>query len=117
MSKSMKAALLSALVFPGAGHLFLKKLKRGFILMAITAMSIYLVLSSTLEKSLLIAEKIQRGEIKLDPVAIAELAIQQPVGNDAQLVNMAAILFVFCWFAGIIDSYRAARTSNTEADD
>ena len=102
----MKAALLSAFVFPGVGHFFLKKHIRGAILAGASFASLYLVISKTVEWSLQIADKIQRGDVPLDVTAITEIVLQQSTGSQAQLFNIATTVFTISWLIGIIDSYR-----------
>jgi hypothetical protein len=110
MSKSMKAVLLSAFVFPGAGHFFFKKNIVGSILAGATIVSLYSVISNVLERALQIAEKIQLGEVNLDVAVIAELVSKQPVGPEVQQFNIASIILLIVWLIGIIDSYRVGNT-------
>jgi len=107
VKKSTKAALLSALVFPGAGHLFLKKYTTGVVLAGASFASIYYLTSKTVEKALQIAEKIQSGDVPLDVEAITELVSKQSTGAEAQLLNIATATIIVCWLIGVIDSYRA----------
>ena len=109
MSKSNKAVLLSALVFPGAGHLFLKKHITGAVLVCASLVALYLIVADILEKALTIVEKIERGEISPDVAAIAELLSRQPMGNESQLLDAALPVLVICWVIGIADSYRCGR--------
>jgi hypothetical protein len=109
MSKAIKAALLSAVVFPGTGHFFLKKHVVGSLLAVAALASLYLVISRMVERALLIVEKIQRGEVQLDVAAIAELISKQPTGTDAQLLNIAWAVLIISWLIGIVDSYRVGR--------
>jgi len=107
VKKSTKAALLSALVFPGVGHFFLKKYITGVILAGASFAAIYYLTSKTVEKVLQITEKIQSGGVPLDVEAITELVSQQSTGADTQLLNIATATFIICWLIGIIGSYRA----------
>jgi hypothetical protein len=106
MSKAIKAALLSAFVFPGTGHFFLKKYTTGTLLAVAAFTSLYVVVSGIVEKALQIVEKIQLGEVQLDVAAIAELLSKQPTGSDAQLFSIAWTVFLISWFISIVDSYR-----------
>ncbi len=109
MSKAMNAALLSAFVFPGTGHFFLKKHLIGTLLAGATFGSLYFVLSRMVERALQIGEKIQSGEVQIDVVVITELISKQPAGTDAQLLNVAWAVLIIAWLIGIIDSYRVGR--------
>ena len=110
MSKAIKAALLSAFVFPGTGHFFLKKHIVGSLLAGAALASLYLVISRMVERALLIVEKIQLGEVQLDVAAIAELISKQPTGTDAQLLSIAWTVLIISWLIGIVDSYRVGKS-------
>lgn len=111
MKKSTKAALISALVFPGAGHIYLKKYLRGIILATLSLTAIASLISYTVERALQIAEKIQSGQIPPDIPAITELLSQQPAGNTLLIQHIAATAIILCWIVGIIDAYRAGGKS------
>ncbi len=108
MKTSTKAALLSALVCPGAGHFYLKKRLVGGLLASTALVAIYFLVSQALERAFEISEQIQRGEVQLDAQTISELLSAQSSGTDMQLLNMATSAFIICWLIGIIDAYRIA---------
>jgi len=114
MSQSVKAALLSALVFPGAGHIYLKKYITGAILACTALAALYLIAADILERALAIVEKIERGEVSPDVAAIAELLSRQPMGNESPLLDAALPVLVICWVIGIADSYRRGRAQDKE---
>ncbi|MFA9420002.1 MAG: hypothetical protein ACERLB_07605 [Gammaproteobacteria bacterium] len=107
MTKPIKAVMLSALVFPGAGHLFLKKYVSGTVFAGITVASLYFIISRTVERALEIVDKIQRGEVQLDIAAITELVSKQPA--DANLLNFTWTVLIIAWVIAIGDSYRVGR--------
>lgn len=117
MKKSTKAALLSALVFPGVGHLYLRKYKAGLLLAGVSFSAIYYLIANAVERASEITEKIQSGAVPLDAEAITKLVSQQPVGADAQIMNIATIALVACWVIGIVDSYRAGRARKKGDDE
>jgi len=109
MKKSTKAVLLSALVFPGMGHLSLKKYLAAIVLAGASFASIYYTMTKSVENALLIVEKIEKDYNQPDLAAIIDSASQQPAGSDAYLLDIATAVFVICWLIGIIDSYRVGR--------
>lgn len=113
---STKAVLLSALVFPGAGHVYLKKYMHGVILAGASFAAIYYLISNIVEKAFQIAEEIQSGDVQLDIEIITELVSKQTTSAEAQLLNIATATLVICWVVGIIDAYRAgcSRDKNDE---
>lgn len=109
MKKSSKAALLSALIFPGLGHLYLKKYFSGIILMGLSLAGILYIVSVTVDRALQIVDKIQSGAISPDVDAIMQALAQQSGGAGANLLNVATTVVVVCWIVGIVDSYRLGR--------
>jgi hypothetical protein len=116
VKKSTKAALLSAFVFPGVGHIYLKRYVPGILLSGTSFAAIYYLVSKAVERALEISEKIQSGEVELDVEAITEMVSQQSRGADAQLLNIATTVLIICWIVGIIDSYRAGRSREKNDD-
>ena len=108
MKKPMKAALLSAFVFPGTGHLFLKQYVQAMILIGASVSALYYLTSKSIEMALKIVEKIESGEVPADVAAITESLTQQTSGADAQALDFASYAIMICWLVGIIDSYRVA---------
>ena len=98
--------LLSAFVFPGIGHIYLKQRMSGGVLIGASFAAMYYLMSKMVTNALQVAEKIQSGDVQLDVVAISELLLKQSTGAESQLQNIAMAVFVICWLIGIIDSYR-----------
>ena len=108
MKISTKAAILSAIVFPGAGHIYLKKYLSGTVFTLLSLTAIVYLISSAIEKALQIVEKIQNGQLSPDILSITELLSKQATGTDTIRLNMATTAIFICWVTAIIDSYRAA---------
>lgn len=112
MKQSSKAALLSALVFPGTGHVLLKKYLHGTLLMATSFAAAYYLLSEAMDRAVQISEKIIGGELLPDVAAIMDLVSRQSVATDAGLLNYATTVFIICWIIGVVDSYRVGKQLN-----
>jgi len=106
MNRAIKAALLSALLFPGLGHFFLKKYIAGTVLAGATFAGLYILVAQAVESALQITERIQNGEIPPDVVKLTKLVSEQSAGADVQLLNIATAVLIICWVAGIVDAYR-----------
>ena len=106
MSQSLKAALFSALIFPGSGHFLLKKHVRGALLAGISCVSLWILLSIALEKAQEISYKIQSGEIPLDPDRIIAEVSNLAASSGTQQADIATYILVICWLVGIVDAYR-----------
>lgn len=105
MKRSTKAALLSGLVFPGIGHMYLKRYVHGIILFVGAASAVYFMVSVAVTTALEVAEKVQRGAAPPDMGAITDLVSQQ-LSSAEQSTNVAMIALVVFWIIGVADSYR-----------
>jgi len=108
VKKSTKAALLSGLVFPGIGHMYLKRYVPGTILCAGSLSAIYYIVSVVMTTAFEVVNKVQNNNVSLDIGAITELVSQQ-LAKVEQPTNMAMIALVIFWIIGIVDSYRQGR--------
>jgi hypothetical protein len=106
MKKSLKAALLSGLLFPGIGHITLKEYLRGSILMLGTLAALSLIINSAYQRALTIVDRINSGDIPVDTVALSEMVSNSTSGSGDLVENAAVIVLGACWLFGIIDSYR-----------
>ena len=111
MNRSVKAALLSALVFPGAGQVFLKRGARACLFVLPTIAAITVFVNDALTQATLIADQILAGTAPLDPVALA-VRLEQGSGDSA-LGTAAAIVMLVCWIGATVDAYLLGRTSAT----
>lgn len=109
MSRSLKAVLFSALVFPGSGHLYLRKPVQGSLLVVVSIACISILLSIALEKAQLISDKILSGEIPLDVTRITEEVVNHAAGGGTQWAGISTYLLLICWLIGMVDSYRVGR--------
>jgi len=112
MTKTNKAVLLSALVFPGAGHFFLKKRITGAVLAAASLAALYLIVADVVERAQQIADKILSGEVAPDVAAITDLLSRQATGKESQLLDVVWPVLIICWLIGIVDSYRCGRAQD-----
>ena len=109
MSKSISAALWSGMIFPGAGHLYLKSYKRGISLIVVSAICLAIILSNAAEQALAVAAKIQADGGNIDPSRILEMASQGSASADTQSFNIEMIVFMVCWIVGVVDAYRLGK--------
>ena len=90
MSRSTNAMLLSALVMPGAGQLYLKHVLRGMVLIVVSLVCLWLI-----------GERMWQ-QASLDMSHIPELVAQTP-GSSAG--STATFVLIGCWLGGLIDTY------------
>jgi hypothetical protein len=108
MKRATKAALLSALVFPGAGHLYLKRWLTGALLAGIAAYAVYTIASVMLRVTRDIARQIESGAVSADVETLTLLVTQQLSGSE-QATNIASTVFIGCWIIGMVGAYLQGR--------
>lgn len=106
MKLTTKAVLLSALVFPGLGHVVLKRLRRGLGLIAISFLGLAFFCIKISQITSTILEKIQRGDVSPDLLTLTQLVHQELLGSRSFMLNTALILLMACWVFSIVDCYR-----------
>jgi len=108
MKKPTKAALISALVFPGLGHIFLHRYIVGAALICLAAWSIYTVAETAIGTALEMAGELENGRLAIDVGSIRQLLAQRSQEAE-QSTNLAVWVLVASWVIGIVDSYRVGR--------
>lgn len=116
MSKSSKAILLSALVFPGTGHLSLKQHTRGTFLITITFISLWIIISNALDQAAKILNQIQAEGATIDINRISEVSAQAAQNNDNMTSSIAIAVLLACWIFAIIDCYRLGKIADNSIE-
>ena len=106
MKKSVKAALLSGLIFPGIGHMYLREYVRGSGLLVLSLAALSIVVARAYQQAVLIVDRVLSGDISMEAGAIAQAVSSSTNAADRSVSNAAIIVLVVCWLAGVIDSYR-----------
>ena len=108
MKKSTKAALFSALIFPGAGLLWLKLYLRAAIFMIPAVGISYYIFREAMKIAHTLSDKITTGLIPLDA---SRLLTEVHIMTEQLKVNLsdATWLFIICWVLSISSSYFAGK--------
>lgn len=117
MQKSTKAALLSGLIFPGVGHLVLKRYLRGSVLMLLALVAFSYFVNVAYQSATVIVDRINSGDIPLDTGAIAAAASDAGAGASGPVENFSLAALFVCWLFGIIDSYRLGATQDKQVHE
>ena len=112
MRKSIKAALLSGLLFPGTGHFSLQRYPRGLIFFIPSLLSLIFLVHYSLDKAYTIADQIKRGTIPLDTETIVNLIAVSPSEAIVLKLQIATWALIACWLVSIIDSYRLGKIAD-----
>nr|WP_315398469.1 DUF6677 family protein [uncultured Duganella sp.] len=107
MKPSTKAALVSALIFPGLGHLVLKRPMRGCLFIVPALLAIGFLLRTTLALASALVAEIDSGKLALDPLDI--LARIHASGVDNPATNAASLVILLCWVGSVADAFWLGR--------
>ena len=108
MRHSTKAALLSGLVFPGVGHLYLKRYLRGALLAAAAGALSYFLVSAAVNSAFDVVGKIQSGDVPPNVESLSALVSKASQANE-NWTDIATWVLLALWVFGIADSYREGR--------
>jgi hypothetical protein len=106
MSRSTTAVLLSALVLPGAGHLYLKHFPRGLALIAASLACLWFIVDGAMQQASIVLRKLESEGGALDAGHISELVTQTSGGSGS---SIATSVLIGCWLIGIVDAYRLGK--------
>jgi hypothetical protein len=108
MSKAVKAALMSALLFPGLGQMYLKRYVRGLIPMVLILIGLGVRITEATLRALQELDRIQIQGGFIDPNAVAARAAASSAAGDwySPFIMPAVAL---CWLLSVIDAYRLGK--------
>lgn len=106
MKRKSVAAVLSAVVFPGAGQMYLGQKTRGLLFLAPVIVAVLVVLQFAMQQANAMADDVMGGRLGIDPVAISARLHAQPVPAS---VTWASAVLVVCWVGSVIDVLVARR--------
>ncbi|MFZ2631608.1 MAG: hypothetical protein WA081_04880 [Desulfosalsimonadaceae bacterium] len=109
MKASLKGALLSGLVFPGAGQIALKHTGRGIALILAVMVGMAAMIVKGVQIALAILDKLAASGGVIDVPAITAAATRAITASDSLILNGAFFLIVICWVFGIVDAYFIGR--------
>ena len=109
MKKAKKAASLSAFVFPGMGHFFLKEKLVGAIFAAAAAIPTFVIAQNTMAKTEKLAEQIANREIPMDFVTISEALSKLALNRTSPELAYATYGLLSIWALAIFDAYRLGK--------
>jgi hypothetical protein len=112
MQKSATSALLSAFVFPGIGHLYLRSYARGLILLAICTAALIDFIQRAWREAELISAQVnaeisETGAIDLESLVAHATAAVDHIDNKPFTVS--GCVLIACWLFSIFDSYRIGK--------
>lgn len=104
MKLSVKSALFSGFVYPGAGFFLLKRYWLLIVFALPATLAFGYILYYVMEVAQTIAERIANGQIRPDVFAIRS-AIRDALAADNPLLTTAKIAFAVSWLGSVPVSY------------
>ena len=109
MKTATKAALLSGLVFPGTGQIYLKRARRGLTIMALACSGIAIIVWMTIVRMLAALEQIQNQLNQVDMTTISNVALASSADHTSIYYKLTLLFIACCWIFSIIDAYRIGK--------
>ena len=111
MKQTIKVTLLSVLVFPGVGHLVLKKYPIALAFIASASYLLFGIISEVIDKTQMIVDSVLRGDIPMEATAIRQALFDQQV-LAGQNQTFVMYLLVLIWAIAAFDAYRLANKNS-----
>jgi len=105
MNLAVRAALYNALLFPGWGHFYLKKYKRGLVFLLPVLAGMLAICWAVFQIAVQIVQAAPLKKGAVDIAAIVKLALQSARAIDLGYFSLLALFIVLLWAAAIIDAY------------
>jgi TM2 domain-containing membrane protein YozV len=115
MKTAIKAALLSALVFPGVGQMYLKRYVRGLIPMVLTLAGLGVWIAQATVGALREIEKMQIQGGFVDLNTVANRATASSASGDWYSPLIVPMIVGF-WLFSVIDAYMLGKGKEPPAD-
>lgn len=106
MKPSVKAALLSALIFPGVGQISLGHKKRGWLIIGFIAVIFYFIINEIMNLAYTVIEDMQKKGATMDVENISNATSGLVGFSDNMFLNFLLIVLLVTWVLSIFDAYR-----------
>jgi TM2 domain-containing membrane protein YozV len=105
MNPAIKAALFSALLFPGWGQIYLKKYKRGILIMLPVVAGIVFLTWAIVQVAITVIKAAPFKKGTVDFSAVVNLTVSSIKALNFYYLLLSFLLIIFFWVFSIIDSY------------
>ncbi|MET0067058.1 MAG: hypothetical protein ABW076_12005 [Candidatus Thiodiazotropha sp.] len=114
MSKSFAALLWSGLVFPGAGHIYLRRYLPGLLLIVASLVALSFLIAPVMAVAQQIAERILSGDLPADPALLSQ-QVSLEAASIGDRVRVPFWSLIAIWLLGMADAYRIGRQVDAES--
>jgi TM2 domain-containing membrane protein YozV len=114
METATKAALFSALLFPGWGQIYLKRYKRGIAIILPTLAGMLSICWGVVQVaiSILKAAPFKKGTV--DMSAVVKLSLDSVKALDSIYFSLILLFIVLLWIFSIVDAYHLGKKQMPE---
>ncbi len=114
MNLATKAALFNALIFPGWGQIYLKKYKKGILIIIAISAGVISILWSVAQATINILKiaPIKKGTVTF--FAVVQLAIDAVKALNLFYLYLILFFMILLWILSIIDAYHIRKKRNDE---
>jgi TM2 domain-containing membrane protein YozV len=105
LNPAIKAALFSALLFPGWGQIYLKKYRRGILIMLPVVAGIIFITWSIVQVAVTVLKAAPLKKETVDFSAVVNLTSSSIKALDFYYFLFIFLLIFFFWVFSIIDAY------------
>lgn len=106
MRYAVKGALLSALVWPGLGHVALRRFGRGAGLMIATLAAVAVVAVQAVQYALALLANLETAAGAPGAYALSRAALENMAVSDRTLFHASLAVLILCWIFGVVDAWR-----------
>jgi len=109
MNKATKAALFSALLFPGWGQLYLKRYLRGLVFILPVLIGTLALAWAVIQTSVAIikAAPFKKGTVQL--INVIQVSVDSLKAVDLSYVLLMLSLIAILWILSIVDAYQLGK--------
>lgn len=115
MNPAIKAALFNAILFPGWGEIYLKKYRRGVLIIAAFSAGILAILWSIVQSTIKILKMgpFLKGSVTLN--AVIRLAIDAIQALNCNVLLIILLSMITLWIISIFDAYLLGKAEMANA--
>jgi TM2 domain-containing membrane protein YozV len=116
MKTAVKAALLSGVVFPGLGQIYLKRYRRGLIILILVLLAFGIIIGTVTVSALKSLKAIENGGGIADMETISNLASIDSAHSGIYL-RLILLFVLCCWLFSVVDAYKIGQRSLPAIDN
>ena len=108
MDRALKAALISGLVFPGGGQIFLQRYRRGIILIVPVVVGLVIIMTLAVSTAITLVNQLNLEAGMPDMKTILSMAHESTPSNSPYY-RWCLFVIAGCWLYSIIDAYNLGK--------